>query len=169
VRRPPFLLEAAVEQDLEALVELEQRCHSHPWRVSSFRAEMGDPARGNVIVLRAPFEPGEPGRGIVGYYAYQVLADEMHLLNLAVTPEHRRSGLGGFLLTRALEQGARRGAKSVFLEVRRGNRVAQALYERFGFLTVAVRRDYYADPREDALVLARRALAPGPPARATAP
>ena len=167
--RPPLLLEAAGEEDLEALVELEQRCHSHAWRASSFREEMGDPARGAVIVLRAPFEPAEQGRGIVGYYAYQVVAEEMHLLNLAVAPEHRRAGLGGFLLTRAIEQGGRRGAKSVFLEVRRSNRVAQALYEHFGFLTVAVRRDYYADPREDALVLARRALAPGVAAPATAP
>ncbi len=169
MRRPPLLLEAAGEEDVEALVELEQRCHRHPWRASSFREEMGDPARGAVIVLRAPFEPAERGRGIVGYYAYQVVADEMHLLNLAVAPEHQRAGLGGFLLARAIEQGARRGAKGVFLEVRRSNRVAQALYERFGFLTLAVRRDYYADPREDALVLARRVLVLGPPARATAP
>jgi len=164
--RRHLILEAAGDEDVEALVELEERCHSHPWRAASFREEMGDPARGAVVVLRAPFEPAERGRGIVGYYAYQVAADEMHILNLAVAPEHRRGGLGGFLLARALEQGARRGARSVFLEVRRSNRVAQALYERFGFLTVAVREEYYADPREDALVLARGAAAVG---RAAAP
>src|SRR5207247_10561362 len=96
--RRHLILEAAGDEDVEALVELEERCHSHPWRAASFREEMGDPARGAVVVLRAPFEPAERGRGIVGYYAYQVAADEMHILNLAVAPEHRRGGLGGFLL-----------------------------------------------------------------------
>lgn len=168
MNRPPLLLESASEEDVEALVDLEQRCHSHPWRASSFREEMLDATRGGVVVLRAPYEPAEPARGIVGYYAYRVVADEMHLLNLVVAPELRRSGLGGFLLSRALEQGARRGAEAVYLEVRRSNRAAQALYERFGFLTVSVRPDYYADPREDALVLARRAVA-GALSRATIP
>ncbi len=163
MRRPPLFLEVASEEDVEALVDLELRCHSHPWRASSFREEMGDAARGGVVVLRAPYEPAERGRGIVGYYAYQVVADEMHLLNLVVAPELRRSGLGGFLLSEALAQGARRGAEGVYLEVRCSNRAAQALYERFGFLTVAVRPDYYADPREDALVLARRAAAAASP------
>lgn len=168
MNRPPLLLEAASEEDVEALVDLEQRCHSHPWRASSFREEMLDATRGGVVVLRAPYEPAEPARGIVGYYAYRVVADEMHLLNLVVAPELRRSGLGGFLLSRALEQGARRGAEAVYLEVRRSNRAAQALYERFGFRTVSVRPDYYTDPREDALVLARRAVA-GALSRATIP
>ena len=168
MNRPPLLLESASEEDVEALVDLEQRCHSHPWRASSFREEMLDATRGGVVVLRAPYEPAEPARGIVGYYAYRVVADEMHLLNLVVAPELRRSGLGAFMLSRALEQGARRGAEAVYLEVRRSNRAAQALYERFGFLTVSVRPDYYTDPREDALVLARRAVA-GALSRATIP
>ena len=165
--RPAVLLEAASEEDVEALVDLERRCHTHPWRAGSFREEMGDPARRRVVVLRTPHEPDESGRGIIGYYAYHVVADEMHLLNLVVAPEHRRLGLGGFLLARALEQGARRGAEGVYLEVRRSNRAAQALYERFGFHATAVRPDYYADPREDALVLGRRAGA-GAPRPATA-
>lgn len=166
MRRPPLALERASLLDLEALVELERRCHSHPWSARNFREELGDAARGSVIVLRTPFRPTDSARGIVGYCAYKVVAGEMHLLNLAVAPEHRRGGLGGFLLARALDQGARRGAERAFLEVRFGNREAQALYERFGFVVVAVRRDYYADPREDALVLARKS--PGVPAAARA-
>jgi ribosomal-protein-alanine N-acetyltransferase len=151
------VLEAATDDDVDPLVELERSCHTHPWNARNFRDEMADAARGRLIVLRAPFAAAGPGRGIVAYCAYQVVAGEMHLLNLAVAPALRRGGLGGILLTRALEQGARRGAERVFLEVRRSNRAAQGLYERFGFETAAVRRDYYADPREDALLLARRA------------
>jgi len=159
VSRPPLVLEAATEDDVEPLVELERRCHSHPWSARNFREELVDPARGRLIVLRAPFDPAAPGRGIVAYCAYQVVAGEMHLLNLTVAPDLRRGGLGGILLRRALEQGARRGAERAFLEVRRSNRAALLLYERHGFVTTAVRRDYYADPREDALLLAR---GPGP-------
>jgi ribosomal-protein-alanine N-acetyltransferase len=157
VSRPPLVLEAATEYDVDPLVELERRCHSHPRSARNFRDELVDAARGRLIVLRAPFHPADPGRGIVAYCAYQVVAGEMHLLNLTVAPDLRRGGLGGILLTRALEQGARRGAERVFLEVRRSNRAAQGLYERFGFVTTAVRRGYYADPREDALLLARGA------------
>ena len=143
---------------MNPLVELERRCHSHPWSARNFRDELVDAERGRLIVLRAPFDPADPGRGIVAYCAYQVVAGEMHLLNLTVAPDLRRGGLGALLLTRVLEQGERRGAERVFLEVRRSNRAAQGLYERFGFVTMAVRRDYYADPREDALLLARGAL-----------
>ncbi|MFI5005875.1 MAG: ribosomal protein S18-alanine N-acetyltransferase [Solirubrobacterales bacterium] len=159
--RPPLVLEAAGEDDLEPLVELEQRCHSHPWSARNFRDELGDAARGRLIVLRAPFDPADRGRGIVAYCAYQVVAGEMHLLNLAVAPDLRREGLGGILLRLAMEQGARRGAERVYLEVRRSNRAAQGLYERFGFVTTSVRRDYYADPQEDALLLARSTGRPG--------
>jgi len=166
---PPLVLEGARVEDLEALVNLERRCHSHPWSARNFREELDDAARGQLIVLRAPLESPHPWRGIVGYCAYRVAADEMHVLNLAVAPEHRRAGLGRFLLARALEQGARRGAERALLEVRRSNREALALYERFDFVIVAVRRDYYADPREDALVLARRSLGPAAPVCAVAP
>jgi len=155
VSRPPLVLEAATEDDLDPLVELERSCHTHPWSARNFRDELADPGRGRLIVLRAPLDAAGPGRGIVAYCAYQVVAAEMHLMNLTVAPALRRGGLGGILLARALEQGARRGAERVFLEVRRSNRAAQGLYERFGFATMAVRRDYYADPREDALLLAR--------------
>jgi len=155
VSRPPLVLEAAAEEDVEALVALERLCHSHPWNARNFRDELVDPGRGRLIVLRAPFDAADPGRGIVGYCAYQVVAGEMHLLNLTVAPDFQRGGLGASLLTRVLELGTKRGAERIFLEVRRSNVAARGLYERFGFVVTAVRHDYYADPREDALLLAR--------------
>ena len=154
----PLLLEAADVEDVLALVDLERRCHSHPWTARHFRDEIENEPRGRVLVLRSTWEPGDPGRGLVAYCAYQVVADEMHLLNVAVSPDHRRLGLGRFLVERAVGAAVRRGVATVFLEVRRTNNEARGLYERFGFVTVAVRRDYYEDPREDALVLAVRAV-----------
>jgi ribosomal-protein-alanine N-acetyltransferase len=153
--RPPLALEPASEQDIDALLELERASHSHPWSARNFGDELLDSARGRLVVLRTPSEPGDPGRGIVAYSAYRVVAEEMHILNLTVAPDRRRSGLGSVLLGQVLAQGARRGASRVFLEVRRSNRAAQALYERFGFFTLAVRPEYYTDPREDAFVLCR--------------
>lgn len=154
--RRPLFLEAAGVEDVEALVDLERRCHSHPWTARHFHDEVESAPRGRVLLLRSPWEPGDPTRGLVGYCVYQVVADEMHLLNVAVSAEHRRLGLGRFLVERALGAAVRRGVETIFLEVRRSNREAQGLYGRFGFATVAVRRDYYEDPREDALVLAVR-------------
>jgi [ribosomal protein S18]-alanine N-acetyltransferase len=169
VRRCPLLLEAASLEDVLALVDLERRCHSHPWNARHFRDEIEGGPRARVLLLRSPWEPGDPARGLVGYCAYQVVADEMHLLNVAVSPDHRRLGLGRFLVQRAVWAAVRRGVETVFLEVRRSNREARGLYERLGFATLAVRRDYYEDPREDALVLAVRAVEAGLGGRSVAP
>jgi [ribosomal protein S18]-alanine N-acetyltransferase len=157
VSRPPVFLDAADTEDAEALSDLERLCHPHPWTMRSFLEELSAPERSRVVVLRRPFEPGDRGRGIAGYCAYQVFGGEMHVLNLAVAPEHRQQGLGSFLLAWALESGARRGAGPVFLEVRPSNREARRLYGRFGFRQVGVRPGYYTDPLEDALVLSRTA------------
>ena len=81
--------------------------------------------------------------------------DELHINNLAVLPERRRSGVAMALLERVLGDGAARGALRATLEVRRSNTPALRLYERFGFAVTAVRRGYYTNPDEDALVLWR--------------
>jgi ribosomal-protein-alanine N-acetyltransferase len=82
-------------------------------------------------------------------------AGEAHLLNLSIAPGHQRSGHGSALLREAAAVAAGLGAHDLFLEVRPSNHAAQALYRRFGFRKVAVRRDYYPahTGREDALVL----------------
>jgi ribosomal-protein-alanine N-acetyltransferase len=79
----------------------------------------------------------------------------LHINNLAVAPAYRRARAATELLTRVLEDGAKLGAKRATLEVRRSNESAQQLYERFGFSVAGVRRDYYSNPVEDALVLWR--------------
>jgi ribosomal-protein-alanine N-acetyltransferase len=79
--------------------------------------------------------------------------------NLAVRPEYRGGGLGRRLLAIALTIGERRGARVALLEVRESNRPAIALYHSMGFASVAVRRNYYSQPSEDALVLRKDGLA----------
>jgi ribosomal-protein-alanine N-acetyltransferase len=79
--------------------------------------------------------------------------DELHVNNLAVLPDFRRRGVASALLTYVLEEGMRMGALRATLEVRRSNTAALMLYERFGFTVAGIRRDYYTNPQEDALIL----------------
>jgi ribosomal-protein-alanine N-acetyltransferase len=145
-------LEAAAPEDVPALVELERLCFSHPWTPRHFADSMADPPRSRVIVLRGG-PPAAAHRGIVAYCVYEVVAGELHVHNLAVHPGHRQRGLGRWLVERVLELGRRRGALEAFLEVRRSNRAARALYQGLGFEVLATRANYYSHPTEDALVM----------------
>jgi ribosomal-protein-alanine N-acetyltransferase len=148
-------LEAAGEGDLAALVALERRSFSQPWSVGSFRAELRDPARGRIVVLREPPAAPDGGPRLLAFCSFQVVVDELHILDLAVLPERRRQGLGRRLLSRVLELGARRGARVALLEVRSSNEAALELYRSAGFAVAGVRRGYYSNPAEDALLLRR--------------
>ena len=92
----------------------------------------------------------------------EVLVPESELHSLAVLPGKRRQGLGAVLLKSALSVARRRGATEMFLEVRRSNQAAIALYGRAGFVSLSVRRGYYSHPREDALVMQKRLARPSP-------
>jgi ribosomal-protein-alanine N-acetyltransferase len=157
-------LEAAEEGDLAALLELERRSFSQPWSAASFRGEMRDPGRGRVLLLRELPEGGEGSVDLLAYCAFQVVIDELHILDLAVRPERRRGGWARRLLARVLDLGARRGARLALLEVRRSNGPALALYRAAGFEVSGTRRDYYAQPREDALLLRLEPIDPPAPA-----
>lgn len=159
-----LVLEAATEDDLPTLLDLERRCQSHPWTEAHFREEMARSADGSVLVLRSPSVSAGAQRGIRAYLVLRLVASELHVLNLAVEPEHRGRGLGRWLLSFALDLGFRRGARCALLEVRQSNRAALDLYQSVGFEPVLVRRGYYQDPREDAIVLEKRSFGPAAPA-----
>jgi [ribosomal protein S18]-alanine N-acetyltransferase len=107
-----------------------------------------------LVVLRAPFGAAASG-GIAAYCAFRVVADEMELLSLAVTPEWRLKGLGAWLARLAFGMGARSGARAAFLEVRSGNEPALRLYASLGLQQTGRRARYYKDPPEDAVILTR--------------
>ena len=92
----------------------------------------------------------------VGFAAFRVVGDEAELLNLAVLPTRRRSGIATQLMNRVLAEAASKGATDIYLEVRSSNPNALALYQRFGFETKSRRPGYYNNPPADALVLYRR-------------
>jgi [ribosomal protein S18]-alanine N-acetyltransferase len=155
VSLPPYAIEAARADDVDALASLERRCYTHPWTVRGFRDALRRGERGLVLVARAPAASVPAERGILAYCVTENAADELHVHNLAVRPESRGEGLGRRLLALALAIGVRRGARVALLEVRESNRPALDLYRSMGFAPVAVRRNYYTQPAENALVLRR--------------
>jgi ribosomal-protein-alanine N-acetyltransferase len=151
----PVFIDEAGPDDVPALLALERRCASHPWTERDFLSEMDGGQQARTLTARAPDLHGAPR--IVGFCAYRLIADEVHIHNLATGPEHRRRGLARRLLRTVWDVAARAGARWALLEVRAGNLAARSLYESEGFVMAGRRRDYYAAPVEDALVL-RRAL-----------
>jgi ribosomal-protein-alanine N-acetyltransferase len=134
------------DADLDEVMAIENAIYSHPW------------TRGNFVdSLRAAYvcRTLRLGAELIGYFVLMVGAGEGHLLNLSIAARHQRIGHGSALLREAADLARGLGARSLFLEVRPSNRGAQALYTRFGFRKIAVRRSYYPahTGREDALVL----------------
>jgi [ribosomal protein S18]-alanine N-acetyltransferase len=138
--------------DADALVAVEERSSPHPWNRRHFVAEMDRTLRTRTLVVRS-LSAGV--LTIVGFCSFRRVADEVHVENLAVDPDHRRAGLGRQLLRAALAAAVRDGARVALLEVRVGNGPARALYEAEGFRAAGERRGYYSEPVEDAIVLLR--------------
>jgi [ribosomal protein S18]-alanine N-acetyltransferase len=146
-------LERGSADDASALAALETACFSHPWTVGQFRQELALGAPSAVLVLRSPDPRVVHEHGIVAYCVYRLVVDEMHLMDLAVTPGWRRRGLAGWLLRFSLVRASRDGARRAFLEVRESNHPAQALYAHLGFSLTGRRAGYYREPPETAVVL----------------
>lgn len=142
-------LRQATTVDLEALVEIEQRCFpDDAWTSAALARELAEP---HALLLLLALAAGEPGAA--GYVSLRRVGDDGELLRIAVLPGRRRRGLGRRLLAAGLDALRARGARRCSLEVRADNHAALALYEASGLRVVHRRRGYYRD-RGDALVLA---------------
>ena len=140
--RPSTLL------DLPGLMRVENECFSTPWSEKSMRSFLDQPDL--RICLTA--EECAAGSEVVGYLALQYVGDEAEICNIAVNRDLRGQGIGGMLIDSAVRFCARKSVSSLHLEVRRGNRSAIALYTKKGFRPIGVRRGYYQDTGEDALL-----------------
>lgn len=143
---PGVAVRRLVPEDVDAVVAIETQAFTSPWRRETFLDLFGRPNL-EMLVMEDREE------GIIGYAILWCIMDQGELANMAVTPEFRGRGLGRLLLSRVLETARERGIEAVFLEVRVSNERASRLYERFGFVDVGTRRDYYEHPREDARVM----------------
>ena len=132
--------------DVDAVLEIERQCLHPTWTREAVVEELGrDWARVDVV--------RDGAAGVVAFANYWLVADEIHLLNLATLPPQRCQGHAARLLTRMIEVARARACRVVTLEVRRSNAAAQRLYQRFSFRSVGVRPYYYTDDQEDAVVM----------------
>lgn len=151
-----FTVRLMTEHDLLEVVEIEEASGLSRWGWEAYYAELSDEQSAVMLVARYESFDREPSeKSISGFIAAHLIADEVHINNVAVRRPFRRRGLGDKLLAAALTEGARRGANSALLEVRLSNLAAQALYRKHGFKVAGSRRNYYSDPVEDALVMSR--------------
>jgi [ribosomal protein S18]-alanine N-acetyltransferase len=137
------------EGDLVEILAIERDSYPTPWSPNLFRSEMTN-SLSRMLVGRAV---DDQGRAVAGYIVFWRVADEFHLHNIAVRRDLRRTGIASRLLSHAIRICRPEGVRWVTLEVRRSNRAAQKLYENFGFTVKGVRRGYYTDTGEDALIM----------------
>lgn len=133
--------------DLAAVAALEAACNTQPWSLDALQQTLK--ASASSVIGRVAIHDGN----VIGYLVATVAADEGEIFILGVDPAARRQGVAAALLEDALGVLRAAGAKAVFLEVRRGNKAAIGLYNRFGFGEAGVRKGYYTDTGEDALLL----------------
>jgi ribosomal-protein-alanine N-acetyltransferase len=137
------------KEDLDQVLVIEQISFTMPWSRNLFLSEFRNAPVSLMLVARSTSEP----EAIIGYIVCWIVADELHILNLATEPARRRKGTARLLVLAALKYGFERNVRRAFLEVRASNEAALNLYEGFGFVRSMVRRGYYDLPVEDAVVM----------------
>jgi ribosomal-protein-alanine N-acetyltransferase len=133
--------------DLNAIEAIEQKAYPTPWSRSMFASELAKP----TSICLGAFE----GQDLVGYVINSRYVDAWHVMNVAVDPDHQRRGIATALLERLFEVTRDDERRGYTLEVRVSNGDATALYEKLGFEARGIRRGYYTDNREDALIMWR--------------
>jgi len=134
-----------LEADLDRVVEIEKASMPSPWSKELFDEELKR-AAAHYFVME------EEGK-VAGYMGYWEAPEEAHIINLAIAPEFRNKGFGKQMMDHCLGYAFKRGARLATLEVRQSNEAAQRLYEKCNFRVVAIRKKYYSDNQEDAIVM----------------
>ena len=147
-------------RDLDRIEEIERESYPTPWSRSMFAGELAKPSS----VCLGAFDAQRDV--LIGYLIISRYVDAWHVMNVAVEPSQRRRGIAQNLLERLFELTANDSRRGYTLEVRVSNENAIRLYERLGFEARGLRRGYYTDNREDALIMWKDPLPTGEPARA---
>jgi ribosomal-protein-alanine N-acetyltransferase len=145
----PVHIRPATLEDVEDVAAIEARSFSNPWQPETFRSLISQ-GRAHILVAE------DHEALVVGYAVVWWVLDQGELANLAVTEDFQGKGVGSALLDRLLSDAKAHAVESLFLEVRMSNTRAHELYLSRGFAQVAVRKDYYRRPREDARILVKR-------------
>ncbi|SDN50655.1 ribosomal protein S18-alanine N-acetyltransferase [Bacillus sp. OK048] len=141
-----FVFRYMNEEDIDQILEVEHASFTTPWSREAFYNEIYNNKFAVYIVL-------EEDHKIIGYCGAWIVIDETHVTNIAILPSYRGKKLGEALLGKMMSVAKDMGARSMTLEVRVTNQVAQSLYRKFGFQNGGIRKNYYSDNQEDALVM----------------
>ncbi|MGS2779876.1 ribosomal protein S18-alanine N-acetyltransferase [Robertmurraya sp. GLU-23] len=141
-----FVFRYLKEEDIDQILKIEELSFATPWTRQSFENELKLNQFAVYLVL-------EKEGQILGYCGMWLIVDEAHITNIAVLPEFRGQKLGEAILRMIMEVAKKKGAKTMTLEVRISNTVAQSLYRKLGFMNGGIRKNYYTDNYEDALVM----------------
>jgi ribosomal-protein-alanine N-acetyltransferase len=131
---------------LKGVMAIERQVYPRPWSPNLFLSEMSELRNRTYLVAKI-------GKDVVGYGGIMCYGEEAHVTTIAVEPEHHRRKIGTRLLHDLVQEGLRLGAQAVSLEVRVSNWGAQRLYSQFGFRPVGIRKNYYQETGEDAVVM----------------
>jgi ribosomal-protein-alanine N-acetyltransferase len=148
----PYTVDWMRPGDIRQVMPIEKASFPAPWPASAYRYELNKNHLSNYLVLRTDGDADTQAR-VVAYGGFWLIVDEGHISTLAVDPAWRGRGLGEWMLMILIETAILRGARELTLEVRVSNRVAQGLYRKYGFVQVGLRKGYYQDNHEDALIM----------------
>lgn len=140
-------------RDLADILEIERKSFPTPWSRGAFLSELLENEHAYYLVARLPSDDERRLGRPLGYIGIWIVAGEGHITNVAVHPDYRNHGIGRRLLLAIGELAQAKGADRLTLEVRRTNYGAQRLYTRLGFTSAGVRRGYYRDNDEDAIIM----------------
>lgn len=143
-----FELRRMDTRDLPDVLRIERLSFPNPWRQAVFEGELQNPGISFPLVAVR-----ETDGKVVGYIIYWKVRDDVQVNNIAVDPDFRRRGIADALLATVLAAVRAQGAAFVSLEVRASNAPALTLYEKFGFQALGMRKGYYSNPEEDAIVM----------------
>ncbi len=134
------------ESDLDRIMEIEEKTFNPPWSREAFLLEL-------TKNLLAKYIVAEVDGLVVGYGGIWLIIDEGHVTNIAVDEKYRGKGIGSKILEGLIQLCADRNMIAMTLEVRKSNEVAQALYRKYGFKEYGIRKGYYQDNNEDAIIM----------------
>lgn len=160
-----LLIDGMRVDDLQQVAGIEIQSFTTPWPLTAYRHELESNPNAFYVVARCREEnedtEEEPTTTdeLVGYAGLWALADEAHISTIAVHPRWRGNHIGEALLVRLIDYALRRGLAFVTLEVRSSNEIAKHLYAKYGFVQTGIRRAYYPDNREDALIMSTPPMA----------
>lgn len=136
------------EKDIDGVLAIEREVFTTPWSREAFVLEITKNELAKYIVA-------EKDNKIVGYGGIWLILDEGHITNIAVSSQYRGQGIGNLIVEKLIDVCEKKGIKNMTLEVRKSNLIAQSLYKKYDFIDCGVRRGYYSDTKEDAVIMWR--------------